>query len=64
LEKIDFIITCISKEEIKRNLIKLIKNKKIMGPTTLLGITCASLDHCFVLKIFLEFFKIHLSKKH
>jgi hypothetical protein len=35
---------------------------KKKGPTTLLGGTCAPLDHCFILKI-LKIFLKHLSKK-
>jgi len=32
------------------------------GPTTLLGAARAPLNHCFIFKIFLEFFKYVLKK--
>jgi hypothetical protein len=32
------------------------------GPTTILETTLAPLDHCFILKIFLEFFNTSFKK--
>jgi len=33
-----------------------------VGPTTLLGAACAFLNHCFIFKIFLEFFNTFKKK--
>jgi hypothetical protein len=34
------------------------------GPTTLLGAARAPLNHCFIIRSFLESFLIHFSKKY
>ncbi len=34
----------------------------LLSPTTLLGATCAPLNHCFIHRIFLEFFKYVFQK--